>query len=1710
MQAYESVFNESIYFGYVPVPTFAGHFNRHPFKIVISSTNDNPHVVTLDSKYSKSYKPQKNKSKWSFLRPEVRFLDLNGNEIEEIITKDTKIYKNNEGILNTISGIFMGVSGYAEFYFVDDIYNYDLAIDSDKYSTIVAILQTSGINYFNSPESNHILSTDYSNSKAIAYQPHLFLYRDPDYIKISENGIRDFINPRWPAVNQYTIFTFNWNKEYTEFDINDGNGIMPIRYESNFNKSLPSNTNTDTISIKSNSNSIKIYYNDFLKLTYKDENQYLTPGYCKTFFNVASALNNVILSATSTFFSPDVRGRYYSTKLWLSNPNAGLISIVDYNNSTIFNLNSASLLKANIYNFEVPVVTPTYRKENGISNDTFEAGGYHSIDSIAVISYPEFKAWAIDSDLNYLYKFNTDGKILSAIDLLKLYNDNSSFLPAPIIEKQLSPTSIVLDGDQNIWITLYDNKYVLNLDSNGNFIYVLDLTSHITESLLPDINTNWYNANQSYPDIQNEVQEFVEPTFIDVDSENNLLVTYSNYASGYLAKFSRNNNLIYSISYPVCSCPQDLIVDNQDNVWIALSNNIWRSIGGIEKRDTNGNLLSSFPSIMGVNELTLDPSQNLWFTYSYSQIGSIDNITGEIKTFNVLDNSDFSKYVPEYLNPNINTDETILEGIACDLKGILFVINSIENRVYVYDTKTKKYINNFYVNPKGFTFWTPYEEGPTKIEYSLWNKSLQAHGDWMGTKWLNKFAQLEGTYQRTISGQSVPLNFIKTPSVSLEDRFAFLATTFYKYILTNEYEKIKVKPRRETLKNIDSFNLDFYKINENYDLASQIKSYAITPTLYESSYLFDKFFPSIYGSYPYNHYDLGIYSYEKISNYVLNHSDIDVCELNSLYSLADSIDNNTDDYMLNYPLEVKRLMDILSINLSHLLGSTEKNQNYFNNSDKNGKYNKGKLLTSTYNVTAGIPVVLKTKSLNKYELIQTGPLYITNQQNKITNSLNNFNIIISNNNNIPSTTPYGNINSTDESYQKASENILKYKSDLQLQVVEYGKYNFPNILNIDSLSAKCYRDVGYIIDAIAADILNNANHRSIDVADVYFKGAILERNTNSSTAIPTLPVNQVTATIQTIKSLIYYINGINIPEYPISFTNVGILSSLETGSSRTNDVYDRVFEIVYALQNDGRKRGYNPVGNPTQKDIELSYKLLENKEKIQNYVSAYVFQKKYLDVGPQPDPILSEKCKRDVGLMLDAVANDLIKGVVSKSIQYAVGYWDGSTSRLPENILPQQRINTIDTINNLNDYVISSLELTNAQANKITSSLNNFNRVILNRNDVPKTQPNGNCENDSYQKASEAILKYKLDLQLQIIKYAKAKYPNTLNTDTLSAKCYRDIGYVIEALAADILNNANHRSIDVGDVYFKGAILERKQNSGSSVPLLPSNQVNATINSIKALTYYINGTDIPTNTPSFTKTGILSSLETGSSRKLDVESRINNIIYPLQNNGLLNQYLPNVPIPEIDIELGNAIIQNKPSIQDYIANYVASKGYLIINPISPPPDIARKCKRDVGFMIDAVANDLKTGVVSKSIQYAVGYWDGSTSRLPENILPQQRINTIDVIKILQNYLLSVYFQEGITVTKNYDGSNEKLSTYPIQNLVNFIGINDQIDAWQNYYEFYEFIPTTNDFYSDNIIDWNNPQTTITNNITSVYDWLGDEKFIDTLFSYKFYTGLDIF
>jgi hypothetical protein len=934
--------NESIYFSFTPPPTFAGHYNRYPFRINITSSKVGEHIIDLGCQFSRSYQAQEPRNKWSFLRPEWRFTDLDGNPIQSIKTKDTLLKIDNDGRINP-DGKVVGVSGFAEFYFIDDIYNFDLAVIQQPYTTLIATLQTSAIRGFSDSFNSDKTLPGFSNSLATATCPYIVLWRTPQSLKITENGVRNYSNPRWSdATNPIIVNTVYLSNLYPD-DWIDGNGVKVYNPVSNFSHNFPlTNNRKFTLSLGSTGISSNFIPQPYT-IQWIDDTGYKVPGYYKGSFTTERITSqSALITAGCVIPSINLSANFIMPVLWLSNPEAGLMVTAQYQyQESLSAVLTPNLNIAQVYSFETPIIL-----EPDFTNDPMALSGFHGINSVAALPAPNFHAWASDGEMNKLYRFSTRGDILCAIDLNQVVDANHL---GHLVPNQVSPACITLDSDRNIWMTLYDSVSVLKFDPVGNFILAttpLSTTGYVlpSPSNLPrnqealsrfDQESFYYTTTaENFEDIN-----LIEPTCIETDIYDNVWVTYSNTFSGFLIKYNSNGDLTYYYNYPIQTHPQELVSDKNGDVWICLSHISFNDAGFIEKRNTNGVLLSTFGPFRGPNYITLDVSQNLWFTHSYQWIGYINNATGSVSSLQ-LSGSDITSYIPDWIYPARNTDETAFEGIASDIRNKIYVVNSVENQIYVVNANTFSLENKFYVNPQGFVYHMDDQFEPTKMSYNIWSKSLQAQGDWSGWKWINKYGTTklpDYTHNESttvyLTGQSNYLNFY----------------------VNNPYE--------------------IYKINENYDLAKQMKEVAFMPSLIDSPFLFDQFFATIFGRYPYKHDDLGTNTYEKIANFSQNQADLDYSNIDQLYSLADSLDLDTDDFILNYPFDIKRLMDLASVNQSRLWGSRLKNQDNFNVPSDLGVLNRGDILsTSTYYVSAGTPVVLKAKSINSYKLVPTGPL----------------------------------------------------------------------------------------------------------------------------------------------------------------------------------------------------------------------------------------------------------------------------------------------------------------------------------------------------------------------------------------------------------------------------------------------------------------------------------------------------------------------------------------------------------------------------------------------------------------------------------------------------------------------------------------------------------------------------------------------------------------
>jgi hypothetical protein len=121
------------------------------------------------------------------------------------------------------------------------------------------------------------------------------------------------------------------------------------------------------------------------------------------------------------------------------------------------------------------------------------------------------------------------------------------------------------------------------------------------------------------------------------------------------------------------------------------------------------------------------------------------------------------------------------------------------------------------------------------------------------------------------------------------------------------------------------------KINENWDMSGYYSSLRFQEPLLDYDNFFIGFLGGIVGdinSYP---YELGKTVYEKIANFVSNRSDIDNSNVDTLLSFCDELSIQFELYNYNYPPQLRRIIDLLSVKQQKLWGNQNTYNTNFNN-----------------------------------------------------------------------------------------------------------------------------------------------------------------------------------------------------------------------------------------------------------------------------------------------------------------------------------------------------------------------------------------------------------------------------------------------------------------------------------------------------------------------------------------------------------------------------------------------------------------------------------------------------------------------------------------------------------------------------------------------------------------------------------------------------------
>lgn len=184
---------------------------------------------------------------------------------------------------------------------------------------------------------------------------------------------------------------------------------------------------------------------------------------------------------------------------------------------------------------------------------------------------------------------------------------------------------------------------------------------------------------------------------------------------------------------------------------------------------------------------------------------------------------------------------------------------------------------------------------PSQSKNENFGGQFIANGDWTGADYLNKYARMVDDIE-TVSTEESDDNKIRL------------------YAYENYYIR---------------------KHNEEWDVAEHAKIPVIHTQFPEDNPELFKSIGITLGVDEHKQYSIGKKLFEGIANQVNNIHDIDECHIDSIYNIAHKEDVNIDKFILSYPEELRRMVDLMSITRKKLWGKRcDCTQNYFKTKDR--------------------------------------------------------------------------------------------------------------------------------------------------------------------------------------------------------------------------------------------------------------------------------------------------------------------------------------------------------------------------------------------------------------------------------------------------------------------------------------------------------------------------------------------------------------------------------------------------------------------------------------------------------------------------------------------------------------------------------------------------------------------------------------------------------
>jgi len=355
--------------------------------------------------------------------------------------------------------------------------------------------------------------------------------------------------------------------------------------------------------------------------------------------------------------------------------------------------------------------------------------------------------------------------------------------------------------------------------------------------------------------------------------------------------------------------------------------------------------------------------------------------------------------------------------------------------------------------------------------------------------------------------------------------------------------------------------------------------------------------------------------------------------------------------------------------------------------------------------------------------------------------------------------------------------------------------------------ATCRRDIGYIIKAMAYDILYGGNTATIVAAEAYFNG----QGVNT--------VEQEISAFQDALGRLQDIIGFIITSDPGAWTksvsNTSTQVSGFPGDGASVSAAESLIQLVINVVTTGLgvvPADVNPVYangvnysviQPDRVEILDNINLI--KEKTITYLDSLYRGGTVvltLDTSTPFDAqgaYNNEICSRDVGLILDAVLYDMVLGSNYQTIKAGTSYTRATAST----VITSQKTQTLAGLNFTKNQVLNEV-ISPIARESISDSMALINTIIEQGVSAAPTisYPSGPNTTANAEKVREIILLNKSFIGEEIVAWIATAFNLKNYANYSSVRTRRDFTYVVEAMIYDIVYGGNSMTYDIAESFY--------------------------------------------------------------------------------------------------------------------------------------------------------------------------------------------------------------------------------------------------------------------------------------------------------------------